>query len=236
MRLEVEISNKAYTNVAGERQQVLADLGFSLDAGEMGVLVGPSGCGKSTLLRILAGLDRDYEGRVSRPPDARIGMVFQEPRLLPWRSVRKNVALLAELEGASKEERTRLARELHDSVSQALFGIGLGARTARTLLDRDPANLNEGDVLPHGWHVTMFNPPTPQSRLRHDGAAQQGVLHHLQLGAFLAEASAQFSHFRNRKTHVVGHDDSAGVCQDAFQRLDRLSFLSAVHCGLRYSR
>lgn len=48
-------------------------------------------------------------------------------------------------------------------------------RRLAALLDRDPASLNAGDALPHGWHVTMFNPPTPQSRLRHDGAAHQGV-------------------------------------------------------------
>jgi len=47
------------------------------------------------MLRILAGLDHDYQGRVTRPNDARIGMVFQEPRLLPWRSVEENVRLAA---------------------------------------------------------------------------------------------------------------------------------------------
>jgi len=95
MQLEVEVASKAFTNVAGERQQVLADINFALGDGEVAVLFGPSGCGKSTLLRILAGLDRDFTGRVSRPPGARIGMVFQEPRLLPWRSVEDNVRLAA---------------------------------------------------------------------------------------------------------------------------------------------
>jgi ABC-type sugar transport system ATPase subunit len=77
VQLEVEIASKAFTNAAGERHEVLADFNFTLGAGEVGVFVGPSGCGKSTLLRILAGLDPDYRGRISRPSNARIGMVFQ---------------------------------------------------------------------------------------------------------------------------------------------------------------
>jgi ABC-type nitrate/sulfonate/bicarbonate transport system ATPase subunit len=97
VRLEVDIAGKAFKNAAGERQEVLKDIAFVLESGEVGVFVGPSGCGKTTLLRILAGLDQDYQGRVSRPPHARIGMVFQEPRLLPWRTVEENVRLAAPL-------------------------------------------------------------------------------------------------------------------------------------------
>ena len=87
MRLEVDIASKTFRNAAGEQHDVIAGVSFALDAGEVGVLVGPSGCGKSTMLRILSGLDPDFQGRISRPADARIGFVFQEPRLLPWRSV-----------------------------------------------------------------------------------------------------------------------------------------------------
>jgi ABC-type nitrate/sulfonate/bicarbonate transport system ATPase subunit len=82
-------------NAAGKQDEVLAGIKFSLFAGEVGVFVGPSGCGKSTMLKILAGLDRDYQGHVARPGAARLGMVFQEPRLLPWRSVEDNVRLAA---------------------------------------------------------------------------------------------------------------------------------------------
>lgn len=92
MRLEVDIASKRFRNAAGEQHDVIAGVAFALEAGEVGVLFGPSGCGKSTILRILSGLDSDFKGRISRPAGAQIGFVFQEPRLLPWRSVdRKSV-------------------------------------------------------------------------------------------------------------------------------------------------
>lgn len=97
MQLEVDILAKAFKNAAGESQDVLAGVKFSLRAGEVGVLFGPSGCGKSTVLKIVAGLDHDFQGKVLRPSNARIGMVFQEPRLLPWRTVEENVKLAAPL-------------------------------------------------------------------------------------------------------------------------------------------
>jgi len=95
VRLEVDITGKTFRSAAGGTQEVLAPVSFALQSGEVGVLIGPSGCCKSTMLRIILGLDRDFAGRVSRPPEARIGMVFQEPRLLPWRSVEQNVRLAA---------------------------------------------------------------------------------------------------------------------------------------------
>jgi ABC-type nitrate/sulfonate/bicarbonate transport system ATPase subunit len=94
-RLDVGIKQKFYRGAAGGELQVLGELAFSLGAGEVAALVGPSGCGKTTLLRILAGLDRDYEGSVSLPAHGTLGMVFQEPRLLPWRTVEQNVRLAA---------------------------------------------------------------------------------------------------------------------------------------------
>jgi ABC-type nitrate/sulfonate/bicarbonate transport system ATPase subunit len=80
---------------SGERLDVLRDVAFSLRHSELGALVGPSGCGKTTMLRIIAGLDSDFEGTIRRPPSGALGMVFQEPRLLPWRSVEDNVRLVA---------------------------------------------------------------------------------------------------------------------------------------------
>jgi NitT/TauT family transport system ATP-binding protein len=130
--LEVNIARKAFTNAAGERHDVLVDFNFALGAGEVGVFVGPSGCGKSTMLKILVGLDQDYRGRVARPPEARIGMVFQEPRLLPWRSVEENVRLAAPCADDAKLSRLFAILELqaHRNHFPGELSLGLARRVA----------------------------------------------------------------------------------------------------------
>jgi len=82
----------------------LHDVDLTVDAGEFVSVVGPSGCGKSTLLRLASGLDEPTSGRVD-VASKRLGYVFQDPTLLPWRTVRRNVELLAELEHLPKAER-----------------------------------------------------------------------------------------------------------------------------------
>ena len=76
--------------------------------GEFVSVVGPSGCGKSTLLRVAAGLIPPSTGMVSLGTQD-IGFVFQDPTLLPWRSVLRNVELVAELRGVSKADRRQMA-------------------------------------------------------------------------------------------------------------------------------
>ncbi len=132
MRLEVDIASKTFKSAAGEQHDVIAGVSFALDAGEVGVLVGPSGCGKSTMLRILAGLDHDFQGRVSRPVGARVGFVFQEPRLLPWRSVEENVRLVAPLADEAKLSALFEILELkaHRNHFPGELSLGLARRVA----------------------------------------------------------------------------------------------------------
>jgi NitT/TauT family transport system ATP-binding protein len=132
VRLEVDIKRKAFESASGKRHEVLSDVGFSLSAGEVAVFVGPSGCGKSTLLRILAGLDQAFEGTVVRPEQARLGMVFQEPRLLPWRSVDDNVKLAAPLAGEAALAKLFDILELaaHRSHFPGELSLGLARRVA----------------------------------------------------------------------------------------------------------
>jgi ABC-type nitrate/sulfonate/bicarbonate transport system ATPase subunit len=78
----------------------LAGIDLALEPGSFTAVVGPSGCGKSTLLHIAAGLDTQYEGAfVREPADATLACLFQQPRLLPWKNARDNVAFVLETRG-----------------------------------------------------------------------------------------------------------------------------------------
>jgi len=95
--VQIEIVKKAY-RPKGEASApaILQNLSITLGSGEFACIVGPSGCGKTTLLNIAAGLDRNYEGMVrigTGTGKPHIGYVFQNPRLIPWRTVRENIEL-----------------------------------------------------------------------------------------------------------------------------------------------
>jgi NitT/TauT family transport system ATP-binding protein len=109
--------------------RALHDVTLDIAAGSLTVLVGVSGCGKTTLLRIIGGLDAASEGHVTiaRAGDGaegsgapvRISFGFQEPRLLPWRSVQRNVELPLELAGVPRQERARRAADMIGQVGLA---------------------------------------------------------------------------------------------------------------------
>jgi sulfonate transport system ATP-binding protein len=131
MELEVSISRKTLQTASGQTRDILRDVAFTLRQGEVCALLGPSGCGKTTLLRIVARLDTAFEGRLVLPSRNKTGMVFQEPRLLPWRSVAQNLRLV----GTSSEgELAEIVAALHLSKHLDHFpgelSLGLARRVA----------------------------------------------------------------------------------------------------------
>jgi NitT/TauT family transport system ATP-binding protein len=93
--LRVDIAEKTFRSAEGLSITALRDLSFEVRQGEFACLLGPSGCGKTTTLRILLGLDKEFSGSFQLPQGGtnRVAAVFQEPILLPWRTVEQNVRL-----------------------------------------------------------------------------------------------------------------------------------------------
>lgn len=98
----------------------LDGIDLNVERGDFVAVVGPSGCGKSTLLRMAAGLERPTSGAVALDTES-VGFIFQEPTLLPWRTVQANVELSAELGGGDKAARKLRADEAIRAVGLADF-------------------------------------------------------------------------------------------------------------------
>ncbi|MNZ90807.1 Aliphatic sulfonates import ATP-binding protein SsuB [compost metagenome] len=142
--LDIRVERKSFASAT-----VLQNIGLRLAEREVVSLLGPSGCGKSTLLRIVAGLEREFSGRVERGgEEGDVAFVFQEPRLMPWLSVEENIGfsddrafdrervarLIAEvgLEGFAKA----LPKELSGGMAQRVaLARGLYSRPRVLLLD-----------------------------------------------------------------------------------------------------
>ena len=148
-RIELRDVAFSYPAERGTRHLALDGVNLAVEPGEIVALIGPNGSGKSTLLRLIAGLlvpDRGtatLDGRPIEGPDPRVGLVFQEPRLLPWRTTAANVAYPLELAGVRREERdARVAAVLRtvgieraagQIPSQLSGGMRQRAALARTL-------------------------------------------------------------------------------------------------------
>ena len=119
--------------------EVLHGVSVDIKDGEFVILVGPSGCGKSTLLRMIAGLDQDYEGHIARSGAGRMGMVFQEPTLLSWRSVEENIRLVMrddevrEIILAGILERMELSAHRHHFPGELSVGLARRVGIGRAL-------------------------------------------------------------------------------------------------------
>ena len=132
-KTEIKIENLSmkYPNKnGGEPVTALQNVNLDIKQGEFISLLGPSGCGKTTLLRIIADLLQPTEGKITvrgeTPRDIRLkkkyGVVFQNPVLYDWRTIRRNICMPMELMGMKKAERTKQVTKMLDLVGLQDFG------------------------------------------------------------------------------------------------------------------
>ena len=119
---------------------MLAPLRLAVEPGQRLAIIGPSGCGKTTLLNIVAGLEHHYDGRLELAAGTRLAYVFQEPRLLPWRTVEANLRLVlpeapdptARIAGALAEVGLEATRQVY--ASRLSLGMARRAALARAFV------------------------------------------------------------------------------------------------------
>ncbi len=136
--------NKSYPLPGGERRQALSNIDLEVSSGEFVCLLGPSGCGKTTLLNILAGLDSPDSGvvRVGPENDPPVtSYMFQEPRLLPWQTVRANLRFVLDSAPADADDkidfwldRVGLPKRRDDYPRQLSIGQRQRVAVARALI------------------------------------------------------------------------------------------------------
>jgi NitT/TauT family transport system ATP-binding protein len=125
--LEIRDLNQSFLKDDGSSLVVLDHVTFDVKDKEFVCILGSSGCGKTTLLRLIAGLDAAQAGSIFldgeeiRGTSPKVGMVFQEYSLFPWRTVIDNIAFGFEMKGMPREERYRIAEHYLDLVNLAQF-------------------------------------------------------------------------------------------------------------------
>jgi NitT/TauT family transport system ATP-binding protein len=153
----LRIDNVAHTFIGPDGPvEALGPVAFQVQRGSFVCLVGPSGCGKSTLLRIIGGLLRPTQGTVSLDgamidePQPRVGLVFQQSNLMPWRTVLDNLALPLELAGSGWKQRLLQANTVLERVGLGGFGQAYPAELSGGMAQRvaiGRALIQDPDVL-----------------------------------------------------------------------------------------
>ena len=214
--------NKRFRSKDGSDVVALHDVSFDVKAGEFVTVVGPSGCGKSTLLRILAGLARASQGEVTlagRPvngPSRDVGVVFQAPVLLPWRTVMENVLVPAQIQGRDVKASTERARhylqlvgleQFHTMYPSELSG-GMQQRVgiARALVN-DPALLLMDEPFGALDAMTRESMNVELLKLKErTGATIMLVTHSIPEAVFLGDRVVVMSPRPGRITQIVDVD------------------------------
>jgi NitT/TauT family transport system ATP-binding protein len=152
--VEAGVVVEAVTKTYEDGTDALGPIDLAIRPGELVALVGPSGCGKTTLLRVIAGLTRPSSGAITVDP-GNVGYVFQEPTLLPWRTVRRNVELPGELRGVSPAERRSAADRAIGQVGLA----GTEGKYPRTLSGGMRMRVSMARALTMNPTVFLFDEP-----------------------------------------------------------------------------
>jgi ABC-type nitrate/sulfonate/bicarbonate transport system ATPase subunit len=201
--LELRIDAKTFVSAEGTPVEIIRGLNLRLEAGGFGAMIGPSGCGKTTILHIAAGLDTDFAGQ-RRVPGTRLGIVFQEPRLLPWRTVAENIRLVLPSHGSL------------DDLADLIETLGLGSHLAHY-----PGELSLG--LARRVAIARAFAVRPDFLLLDEPFVSLDEA----VAARLREEVAVLTERHSMTTLLVTHD-----LRDAVQLADRLFFLSARPAGI----
>ena len=171
MKLRIRDLGFSYRGQQG-RTVVLADFDLEVASGSVHAVVGPNGCGKSTLLRLIAGLEKPSRGRIEfigpQRHEKRTALVFQDPRLLPWWTVERNIAISAEFSDKPAEVYQKI-KDFHTK------RMGLGRVRAQrpdtlSLGQQTMAGLGRG--IAHDAEILLLDEP-----FAHLDALNRGRLH-----------------------------------------------------------
>jgi len=158
--VKLQSVSKSFRSISGEESVALNEVSLGIRAGEFLAVVGPSGCGKSTLLKLISGLEAPTAGSIARPTIHRLGLVFQENTVFPWRTVERNLTYSLEVERLSRLERHNEARRL----------CGVVGLDPDRLLGKYPKELSGGETrrvaigmaLAYRPEILLLDEPTSQ--------------------------------------------------------------------------